>query len=86
MPTLAIATPNTTYILYTYIYIYICNASFNKILDDDLRSEAKMARKSFEQDETLAAGVANPVSPLNRELRASMLSPYLRERFVHLLV
>ena len=63
----------------------LSNASFDKILDDDLRWEAKRARKSFERDKTLA-GVVNPVSPLNRELRASMLSPSLRERFAHLLV
>ena len=61
------------------------NASLEQILDDDLRLEAKRARKSFEQDQT-QAGVLNPVSTLNRELRASMLSPNLRERFAHLLV
>ena len=64
---------------------WLSNALFDKILDDDLRWEAKRARKSFEQDKALA-GVVNPVSPLNRELRASMLSPRLRERFAHLLV
>ena len=62
----------------------LSNASFEKILDDDLRSEAKWAKKSFEQDQT-HAGVVNPVSTLNRELRAPMLSPNLRQRFAHLL-
>ena len=62
----------------------LSNASFEKILDDDLRSEAKRAKKNSEQDQT-HAGVLNPVSTLNRELRASMLSPNLRQRFAHLL-
>ena len=58
----------------------LCNASFEKILDDDLRIQAKRARKSYEQDKTLV-GLSNPVP-----LRASMLSPNLRQRFAHLLV
>ena len=61
------------------------NALFGDLLDDDLRSEAKRANKSFEQDKTLA-GVSNPVPPFRRELRASMLSHKLRQRFSHLLV
>ena len=60
------------------------NALFEEILNDDLRSEAKRAKKSLEQDETLAR-VLNPVVPFKRELRASMLSPNLRQRFAHLL-
>ena len=63
----------------------LCNASFEKILDDDLRIQAKRARKRYEQDKTLV-GVSNPVPPFRRELRASMLSPKLRQRFSHLLV
>ena len=62
------------------------NALFGDLLDDDLRSEAKRAKKSFfEQDKTLAR-VSNPVPPFRRELRASMLSHKLRQRFSHLLV
>ena len=60
------------------------NALFEEILDDDLRSEAKRAKKSLEQDETLAR-VLNPVLPFKRELRASMLSQNIRQRFAHLL-
>ena len=62
----------------------LSNASFEEILDDDLRLQAKQARKSYEQDKTLA-GVQIPVSSQKRELRASMLSPNLRQRFAHLL-
>jgi len=57
----------------------LCNVPFEEILDDDLRIEAKRARKSYEQDKTLV-GVLNPVP-----LRATMLSPNLRQRFAHLL-
>ena len=62
----------------------LSNASFEEILDDDLRLQAKQARKSYEQDKTLA-GVQIPVSSRPRELRAAMLSPNLRQRFAHLL-
>ena len=60
------------------------NASFADILDDDLKREAKRAKKSYEQDATLER-VPNLVLPFGRELRASMLSPVLRQRFAHLL-
>ena len=60
------------------------NASFEQILDDDLRIDAKRAKKSHEQDETLAR-VQITVSSRPRELRAAMLSPNLRQRFAHLL-
>ena len=35
----------------------LCNAPFEEILDDDLRIEAKRARKSYEQDKTLVGYV-----------------------------
>ena len=62
----------------------LSNAPFEQILDDDLRIEAKRARKSFEQDQT-QAGAINPVSTPHRGLRASMLSENIRKKFAHLL-
>ena len=57
------------------------NAPFEQILDDDLRLEAKRAGKSHEQDKT-----STGVEILSqKELRANMLSPNLRQRFAYLL-
>ena len=55
------------------------NSSFEELLDDDLRKEAMKAKKSSGQ-RTTSTGVYKPY-----ELKASLLSPNLRERFAHLL-
>ena len=55
------------------------NAPFEQILDDDLRIEAKRANKCLKHDAS-SAGTKMPY-----KLKASMLSPKLRERFNHLL-
>ena len=55
------------------------NSSFDELLDDDLRKEAMKAKKSSGQ-KTTSNGGYKPY-----ELKASLLSPKLRERFAHLL-
>ena len=56
----------------------LLNSSFEEILDDDLRVEAKRAKKSLENF-TPVTGVQST------RLTASMLPPKLRQRFAHLL-
>jgi len=55
------------------------NSSFDELLDDDLKREAMKAKKSSGQ-KTTSTGVYKPY-----ELKASLLSPHLREKFAHLL-
>ncbi len=55
------------------------NASFEQILDDDLSREAKRARVRSHED--VDQVISFDVSPFVGDLRASMLSPKLRERF-----
>ena len=54
-----------------------------KILDADLRVEAKSAKKSLGEDETEDSFTVLNSSYSKR--RGSMLSPYLRNKFAHLL-
>ena len=55
------------------------NSSFEDLLDDDLKVEAKRAKKSLEHDAPLAG------DKMPYKLKASLLSPNLRQRFAHLL-
>ena len=54
------------------------NAPFEQLLDDDLKIEAKKAKKSIEHE---APSGAHKLYPL----KATMLSPNLAQRFSHLL-
>ncbi len=57
----------------------LINAHFEQILDDDLSNEAKRARLRSRAD--IDQVISFDISPSVADLRASMLSPKLRERF-----
>ena len=59
----------------------LSNASFNELLDDDLRTQAKRARK-LDRDDKVDDLVVPPRTP--NQLRASMLPISLREKFGYL--
>ena len=59
----------------------LSNASFNELLDDDLRTQAKRARK-LDRDDKVDDLVVPPRTP--NPLRASMLPISLREKFGYL--
>ena len=59
----------------------LSNASFNELLDDDLRTQAKRA-KQLDGDDKMDDIVVPPRAP--NQLRASMLPISLREKFGYL--
>ena len=57
------------------------NATFDQLLDDDLREQTKRAKRLDEEEHGVNIVVPSQSSS---QLRSSMLSPNLRERFAHL--
>ena len=79
MPTCAMCM-YSTYIYDIFIYTER-DASFNELLDDDLRTQAKRA-KQLDGDDKMDDIVVPPRAP--NQLRASMLPISLREKFGYL--